>query len=98
MSFAINHQRRSAADNYVLALSEGRIRKIDWNAQEGSLVLEAKLIDYFYKSIKKTDCVSLHRMAQTTKVAFVANIGKEFPWLNELASREFMMHGADDMI
>ncbi len=32
MSFAINHQRTSAADNYVLALTEGRIRKIDWNA------------------------------------------------------------------
>jgi hypothetical protein len=47
MSFAINHQRTSAADNYVLALTEGRIRKIDWNAQEGSKMLEAKLIDYF---------------------------------------------------
>jgi len=32
MSFAINHQRTAAADNYVLALTEGRIRKIDWNA------------------------------------------------------------------
>jgi hypothetical protein len=37
-------------------------------------------------------------MAETTKVAFVANIGNEFTWLSELASREFMMHGPANMI
>jgi hypothetical protein len=51
MSFAINHSTKSAANNYVLALTEGRIRQLDWSAQQGFQVLEAKLIDYFYLPI-----------------------------------------------
>ena len=91
LPYAVNHSRREATQGYILAVQDGKARRLPHNYE-----LESQLMKYFVEPLHQpTDCSEINLTPYSLVVFSPSDVRDD---LYLFARSEFINHGPDSML